>query len=83
MKRTLLISTLALGALVLGACKFQATTTINPDGSGELRSEVGFSADERANLIQQGNAKARDDQNEEPHGQCGRGQEGEEQEPRA
>ncbi len=60
MKRTLLISTLALGALVLGACKFQATTTINPDGSGELRSEVGFSADERANLIQQGNAKASD-----------------------
>jgi hypothetical protein len=44
---------LAVCALLLAACQFRATTRINPDGSGELRTEVGFTAEERANLESQ------------------------------
>jgi len=47
---TLRFGSLALIALVLAGCKFHATTTVNPDGSGELRTEVGFTAEERKNI---------------------------------
>jgi len=48
------------GALLLAACQFQAHTTVQPDGAGELRTEVGFTAEERQNLIQQGTSNAGD-----------------------
>ncbi len=44
-------------ALLLAACKFQATTILNPDGSGELRTEAGFTAEERQNLENQSSRK--------------------------
>lgn len=45
---------LVIGALVLVGChKLEARTTIEPNGSGELRMGVGFSAEERANLEKQ------------------------------
>jgi hypothetical protein len=44
---------LLLAALLLSGCKFQAVTRIGPGGSGELRTEVGFSAQERENLENQ------------------------------
>jgi hypothetical protein len=47
-RRWLLIM-LATTASVLG-CEFQGLTTIRANGSGELRTEVGFTADERARL---------------------------------
>jgi hypothetical protein len=40
-------------ALLLTGCKFQADTRIRSNGSGELRTEVGFSAQERENLENQ------------------------------
>ncbi len=43
----------AIGGLLLAACQFNATTRIDPSGSGEFRSEVGFSAEERQNLEEQ------------------------------
>jgi hypothetical protein len=47
-------------ALLLAGChKIQATTQINPDGSGALQVEIGFSAEERANLEKQ-NANSQD-----------------------
>ncbi len=48
-------------ALLLAACKFQATTTLNPDGSGELRTEAGFTAEERQNLENQAGNKGSGD----------------------
>ena len=40
-----------IGALFLSAChQLQVTTQFQPDGSGELRTEVGFTAEERQNL---------------------------------
>ena len=43
-----------IGALVLAGChKLEATTKIEPNGSGELRMGVGFSAEERANMEKQ------------------------------
>ena len=50
---TLRFGSLALIALILAGCKFHATTTVNPDGSGELRTEVGFTAEERKNIESQ------------------------------
>ena len=48
------IALLTFGLLLLAGChKLDATTTIAPNGSGEFRMEVGFSAEERANLEQQ------------------------------
>ncbi|RIK32326.1 MAG: hypothetical protein DCC56_00525 [Anaerolineae bacterium] len=41
--------------LLAGCHKLEATTRINPDGSGELQTGVGFSAEERANLEKQYN----------------------------
>ncbi len=52
---------LLLSALLLSSCKFQAVTSIGPGGSGELRTEVGFSAEERANLESQSEAEPSDD----------------------
>lgn len=46
--------------LLLAACQFQAHTTVQPGGAGELRTEVGFTAEERNNLIQQGTSSATD-----------------------
>ena len=51
----------AMCALLLAACKFQATTTLNPDGSGELRTEAGFTAEERQNLENQSGNKGSGD----------------------
>ena len=51
------IQTLVLlfGVLLLAGChKLEATTKIEPDGSGELQMGVGFSAEERANMEKQG-----------------------------
>ena len=45
---------LALVALLLAGChKMQASTKIEPDGSGELQVGIGFSAEERANIEKQ------------------------------
>jgi len=39
--------------LLAGCHKLEATTNIDPNGSGELRMGVGFSAEERANMEKQ------------------------------
>ena len=45
---------LVIGALLLAGChKLEATTKIEPNGSGELEMAVGFSAEERANMEKQ------------------------------
>jgi hypothetical protein len=45
---------LVFAVLVLAGChKLKAKTTVKPNGSGELSMEVGFSAEERANLEKQ------------------------------
>jgi hypothetical protein len=51
---------LAACALLLAGCKFQATTRIEGNGKGELRSEVGFTAEERQNLEKQNSARPQD-----------------------
>jgi hypothetical protein len=51
---------LTASALALAACQFQAATTIEPDGSGELRTEVGFTAEERKNLEAQSGGSSPD-----------------------
>lgn len=56
--RVLLLFTVA--AFVIG-CKLNAITTIKPDGSGEWRTEAGFTAEERKNLESQSNAPATQD----------------------
>jgi hypothetical protein len=53
MKSKRLLFALAACALLLGGCKFQASTQVQANGRGELRSEVGFTAEERQNLEQQ------------------------------
>jgi len=40
--------------LLVGCHKLEATTKIEPDGSGELRMGIGFSAEERTNMEKQG-----------------------------
>lgn len=46
-----------LAMLLLAGChKLEATTQIQPNGSGELQSGVGFSVEERANMEPQNNA---------------------------
>jgi hypothetical protein len=43
-----------VGVLLLAGChKLEATTRIEPDGSGELQMGIGFSQEERANLEKQ------------------------------
>ena len=45
---------LVIGAFVLAGChKLEVRTKIEPNGSGELRMGVGFSAEERANMEKQ------------------------------
>ncbi len=51
---------LAACALLLAGCKFQATTRVQSNGRGELRSEVGFTPEERQNLVKQNSAKPQD-----------------------
>jgi hypothetical protein len=47
---------LIFGVLLLTGChKLEAMTKIEPNGSGELRMGVGFSAEERANMEKQNN----------------------------
>ena len=41
--------------LLAGCHKMEATTTVQPNGSGEFRMEIGFSAEERANMEKQNN----------------------------
>jgi hypothetical protein len=58
--RKISLPVIVLAALILAGCKFQSTTTIQPGGAGELRSEVGFSAEERQNLEKQNPVAAQD-----------------------
>jgi hypothetical protein len=51
--KTLLLMLGVAAACLLAACQFQAFTTIQANGSGELRTEVGFTAEERQNLEEQ------------------------------
>lgn len=51
--RTLRFGLLTVGVLLVAGCKFHATTAVNPDGAGELRTEVGFTAEERQNMESQ------------------------------
>ncbi|MCI0553982.1 MAG: hypothetical protein L0287_23790 [Anaerolineae bacterium] len=45
---------LVIGTFVLAGChRLEVTTRIEPNGSGELRTGVGFSAEERANMEKQ------------------------------
>lgn len=53
MKSRRFLFALAACTLLLGGCKFQASTQVQGNGRGELRSEVGFTAEERQNLEQQ------------------------------
>src|SRR5262245_17726821 len=53
--RSIKMLVLIFGALLLAGChKMEATTKVEPNGSGELRMGVGFSAEERANMVKQG-----------------------------
>jgi hypothetical protein len=52
-RRFSLISFGLISAMLLAACQFQATTQIDPAGSGDFRSETGFNAEERQNLEEQ------------------------------
>jgi hypothetical protein len=60
MKRRWLPLLLAAGTLLLAGCKFQATTQVQGNGRGELRTEVGFTAEERQNLEKQNSAQPQD-----------------------
>jgi len=60
MRLSFRIVSLTICAVVLTACEFQAVTTIRPDGSGEFRSEVGYSAKERENLESQNGGSKQD-----------------------
>lgn len=53
--RSFQILLLIFGILLLAGChKLEATTRVEPDGSGELRMGGGFSPEERANMEKQG-----------------------------
>jgi hypothetical protein len=58
--RKFTLAVTVMGALALAGCKFQATTTVKPGGAGTLRTEVGFSAEERLNMEKQNPAAAQD-----------------------
>jgi hypothetical protein len=48
------VAVLGIGILILAGChKLEARTNIEPNGSGEQRMGVGFSAEERANMEKQ------------------------------
>ena len=54
--RSIQLLVLMLGAILITGChKLEATTKIEPNGSGELRTGVGFSAEEWANVEKQNN----------------------------
>ena len=59
--RMRLVVILCLAAVSLTGCKFQSVTRIEGGGAGELRTEVGFSAQERENLENQNEGSASDD----------------------
>jgi len=59
-RRQIILAVLILTALVLAGCKFQSTTAIKPGGSGDFRTEVGFSAEERQNMEKQNPSSAQD-----------------------
>ena len=42
--------------LALPACTIQITTTVQPDGSGELRTEIGISPEDQAELLEFGSS---------------------------
>lgn len=44
--KLLLFACLVTASLLLAACNIQVSTSVNPDGSGELKSEIGFTAEE-------------------------------------
>lgn len=48
-------------AFLLAGCKFQAVTRVEADGSGVLRTEVGFRADERENMENRSGDEAPED----------------------
>ncbi|MBI3737507.1 MAG: hypothetical protein HY258_00475 [Chloroflexi bacterium] len=59
-RRQIILAVLILTALVLAGCKFQSTTAVKPGGSGDLRTEVGFSAEEKQNMEKQNPSSAKD-----------------------
>lgn len=65
--KLLFLTVCALGAFLLAGCEFRASTEVEPDGSGELRTEVGFTAEERETLeSQSGGSGAQDFCNSSP-----------------
>ena len=61
MKNRCLAVVLIIAGLFLAGCKFQAETQVAADGSGSLRTEVGFTSEERQSLEQQsGNNNSKD-----------------------
>lgn len=56
-KHSLNVIAWVLFMLLLAGChKLEATTKVESNGSGELQTDVGFSAEERANIEKQNNA---------------------------
>ncbi|HCK67529.1 MAG TPA: hypothetical protein DHW49_14810, partial [Anaerolineae bacterium] len=55
MKRRLIQIWILLSVLLIGCHKLESTTQITSDGSGKLRTEIGFSAEERENLEKENN----------------------------
>ena len=54
--RSIKMLVLVISVLLLAGChKLEATTKVEPNGSGELKMAVGFSAEERANIEKQNN----------------------------
>jgi hypothetical protein len=61
MKKILCLLLFVSAAAFLSSCKLNTITTFNADGSGEWRTESGFSAEERQNLESQANAPSTQD----------------------
>src|SRR6185436_15271398 len=54
--RSIKMLALVISVVLLAGChKLEATTRVEPNGSGELQMGVGFSAEERANIEKQNN----------------------------
>ena len=59
--RSLKITIFIFSTLLLAGChKLEAVTKVEPNGSGELKMGVGFSAEERVNLEEQNNNNGQD-----------------------
>ena len=41
-----------LAALLLAACKVNIGTSVDANGAGETRTEIGFTADEKQSILQ-------------------------------